>query len=138
MMYFFLFDFLPNITNNLVSHSHPCFLSTLMLFSPFPLTSKDIEISGGVYLCSVVFSLEKKCELNLLREIVSDDQKGQYLTLVKPLNEKSFELFESFKLNRTSFLNVNLEVVSQKVYYVHFSIFAFRTKKSSEKLKNKE
>ena len=41
-----------------------------MLFSPFLSTSKDIEISDDVYLCSVVFSLEQIRELNFARSLV--------------------------------------------------------------------
>ena len=59
VVYLFVFNFLSNITNNLMSHSYSCVLSTPMSFSPFLSISVDIEASGGVSLCSVRFSRGK-------------------------------------------------------------------------------
>lgn len=67
-----------------------------MLFVPFPPTAMDIEESGGFYLCSDRFSLEKikikqkqkqkQKTRNQFCEIVTEDQKGQYLTLYNDPN----------------------------------------------------
>ena len=89
---FFLFNFFSEITKESdVSISSNCLFSS-HVFGPCLSTSMDIEACCGAYLCSALFSFEKKRELSSSAARY-DIAKGQYLTLSKLINEKILEKF---------------------------------------------